>query len=72
MLGSLIASSTALQENMIVECSRFLIVISSGDLDFSCFRVMHRMAGSHAAQYQNWSSGMHDAHPVRHVSPGTT
>ena len=71
MLGLLIASKIALQENMTVACSRLLIVISSGDLVLGCFRVLLRMAGGHTAQNQNLSSGQHDPHHVRHEYPGT-
>ena len=56
MLGSLIASRIAFQENMIVACSRQLIVISSSDLDFRYFRVLCRMVSVHATKNQNLGS----------------
>ena len=71
MLGSLIASRTASQENMIVECFRHLVVVSSRGLDFRCFRFLRRMAGGHAEQYQNLNSQEYAPHPVRRASFGT-
>ena len=56
VLGSLIASRTVLQENMIVVCSRQLTVISYDDLDFRYFRVLRRMTVVHATKNQNLSS----------------
>ena len=50
MLGSLITSRKAVQENKIVECSRLLIVINSGDLVLRCFRVLLQIKGCYAAQ----------------------
>ena len=70
MLGSLIASRTALQYVMIVACSRILIVISSSDLVFRCSRVLYWTKGSHVTHCHNLSSEKHDLHPVRHESPG--
>ena len=58
-------------KNMIVTCSRLLIVVTSIDLFFRYFRVLHRMADNNADQYQNFSSGKHSPHLVRHASPGT-
>ena len=51
MLGSLIASRTALQESITVACSRQLIVIRSGDLGLRCLRVLFLMVGGHCAQH---------------------
>ena len=71
MLGSLIASRTDLQENMIVACFRQLIVISSIDLVFRCLRVLFLMAGGHVGKNQNLSSGKNSPRHVRHASPVT-
>ena len=70
MFGSLIASSTALHENMIVACSRLLIVIIPGDLDLKYFRVLRLIASGHSTWHHKLSSRQHAPHPERHVSPG--
>ena len=72
MLGALIASRKALQENMIVAHSRKLIVISSGDLVLRNLRGLFLMSGGHVTQCQNVSSGKHTPYLVRHASHGTT
>ena len=51
MFGSLIVHRTALQEKMIVACSRLLVVIISGDLVLRYFRVLRQVAGSHAVHH---------------------
>ena len=68
MLGTLITPRTALQENMIVACSRQLIVTRSSDLVVRCLIVLCLMAGGYGTQYQNLSSGKHDPYPVMHAS----
>ena len=47
VLGTMIASSKALQENIIGACSRQLMMMSYGDLDFKCLRCLFLMAGCH-------------------------
>ena len=71
VLGSLIESRKVLSENMIVACSRPLIVIRSGNLDLKCFRVLYLIEIGHSSQHQNLSSRQCASHPVRHASPGT-
>ena len=71
MFGSLIAHRTALHENMIVECSRLLIVIRSGDLVLSCFIFLSLMARGYSTWYENLSSRQHATHLARHASPDT-
>ena len=48
LFGSLITHRKSLHENMIVECSRLLVVIRSRDLVCSCFRVVSLMARGHS------------------------
>ena len=71
MLGALIASRIELQDNMIVACSRQLMVIRYGYLVLRCLRVLFLMAGVYGTQYQKLSYGQHPPHPVRYASPGT-
>ena len=71
VFGSLIASSTALFENMIVSHSRLLIMIRSRYLVLRCFRVLSLTVRANSAQHQNLSSGQHIPHPARHMSHRT-
>ena len=50
--------------------SRLLIVISSGDLLFACFRVLLTSESIHSTQCQSLSFRKHDPHLTKKVSPG--
>ena len=65
MLGLLIDYRIDLHENMIVGCSRLLIVIRSEDLVLRYFGVLHTIESGHCAQYKNLSSRQHAPHPLR-------
>ena len=71
MLRSLIAPRKALQENMMMELSRMLIMIRDGDLFSTCLRVLRTTESGHFAQCQDFRSGQHEPHPERQVSSMT-
>ena len=51
MLGALMASSKALQENVTVAYSRQLMLMSSGDFVLMCLRVLFLIAEGHGKQH---------------------
>ena len=51
VFGSMIVSRTVLHENMIVACSRLLIVIRSEDLVLRCFRVLSTMESDYCTKH---------------------
>ena len=63
--GSLIPSRIELQENIIVACSRVLIVIRSEDLVLRCFRVLRTTESGHCTQCQNLISRNNATCPTR-------
>ena len=71
MLGSMIAPRTALQENMMVVCSRMCFVIGSIDIFLTCFRVIREMEVGHSVHCQNLSSGQYASYAMIQASPGT-
>ena len=71
MIGSLITSIAALHKNVIVTCSRLLILIRSEDLFLRYFRVLSLMSRAQATQCYKLSSGQHTPHLVKHTSPVT-
>ena len=69
VLCLLMASRTALQNNVMVECSRLFIIIRSVCFFFRCFSVLSTMEVGHSVKHQNLSSGKHTPYHVRQVSP---